>query len=206
MKAILRWLSKVLGSALCIILVIVFFPYLSRLAAKLLPDESGAAIKATIVLSSKLENSSRLETLKVEDDCALNYGIQASFLGEVANISLRYRYSASFGIDLSKVDMQIDGSSVIFYLPAPEVIHDSVVLQDIHEDDFWYPGFSKMDLQNLLEAEREARRNSYLAGDQYSQLLEASRAAFEATISTWLQEANTSLSFRCEMAAPVHTP
>ena len=105
MKAFMRWLSRIFGSAITIVLVIVLFPHLSRLAAKFMPDESGSAIKASAILSEKLEHSSRLETFRVSADGVLNYDIQAAFIGTVATINASYRYDASFGIDLQKVKM-----------------------------------------------------------------------------------------------------
>ena len=116
MKALLRWLAKIVGSAITIVLVVVIFPYVSQLAAKLMPDESGAAIKASAILASRLENSARLETMKVEEEGVLNYDIQAALLGSVANINVSYLYEASFGIDLSKVTMQASGNEIVFLL------------------------------------------------------------------------------------------
>ena len=41
MKAFLKWLGRVVGTALCLVLVIVMLPYASRWAAKLIPDFDG---------------------------------------------------------------------------------------------------------------------------------------------------------------------
>lgn len=190
MKAFLRWLAKAAGSALTIILVIIFFPFISKLAQSLMPDESGAAIKASAVLSSKLEKSARLETLKVEEEGILHYDIQAAFIGSVADMNVSYRYDASFGLDLSLVTMQINGNEIIFTLPLPELIQDSLTPQEIYRNDFWYPGFSDSDYEKVLEDERLARRSNYLKGENNSILWDASVEAFEKTISSWLSEAS----------------
>lgn len=195
MKAFFRWLGKVVGSALTVILVIVLFPYVSKIAARLLPDESGAAIKTSAILSSKLENSARLETLKVQEEGVLNYDIQAALLGSVANINVSYVYDASFGIDLSKVDMVPVGSVITFTLPAPELLQDSLTPKDVYRDDYWFPGFSDADYEKLLQTERAARRDNYLSGEQQVMLWNATVAAFEQTISAWLQSVNSNVTF-----------
>lgn len=201
MKAFFRWLGKILGSVLTIILVIVLFPYVSKLASRLLPDESGAAIKASAILSSKLENSARLETLKVEEDGVLNYDIQAVLIGSVANINVSYVYEASFGIDLNKVVMEPAGNVITFILPQVEVLQDSLTPQEVYRDDYWYPGFSDTDYEKLLQEERLARREAYLNGDQQELLWNATTSAFEQTISTWLRAVNANLNFQYEQAA-----
>ena len=188
MKRLLRWLAKILGSALTLILVIILFPYFSRLASTLMPDESGAAIKTSAILAARLENSARLETLKVSEDGVLYYEIEAAFLGPVASISSKYTYDASFGIDLTKINLQLDGKNLMLNLPAPELLQDALTPDEVMRDDFWYPGFSDQDYEKLFEDERLARRTHYLSGEQLEQLKAASIDAVEATIATWMKE------------------
>ncbi len=201
MKAFFRWLAKVVGSALTIILVIVLFPHVSKLAASLLPDESGAAIKASAILSSKLENSARLETMTVEEEGVLNYDIQAALIGSVANINVSYVYEASLGIDLSKVVMNPTGNVITFILPPFEVLQDSLTPQEVYRDDYWYPGFSDADYEKLLQEERLARRNVYLNGEQQEALWSATTQAFEQTISAWLRGLDNRLTFQYKQAS-----
>jgi len=204
MKVFLRWLGRTIGSALTIVLVIVFFPHLSRLAETLMPDESGAAIKASAILGEKLQHSSRLETLTVDAEGVMNYDIQAAFIGSVANINATYKYEASFGIDLKRVVLQREGNVITFLLPPPELIQDALTPSEVYRDDFWYPGFSDNDYEKLMESERLMCRNRYLGGDQSEVLWEATMEAFEQTIASWLQNSSTSLEFhyvRAEDAA-----
>lgn len=200
MKAFLRWLGKTVGSAVTIVLVFVIFPYVSKWAARLMPDESGAAIKASAIIASKIEESARLETLRVEEEGVLNYDIQAAFIGSVANINVRYAYSASFGVDLSQVEMQVSSSEITFLLPAPEVIQDSLTPLETYRDDFWYPGFSDADYAKLLEDERVTRREVYLTGENAAQLRETTLAVFEKTIAAWMKDVNANLVIHYEMA------
>lgn len=196
MKSFFRWLGKVIGSALTIILVIVLFPHISKLAARLMPDESGAAIKASAILAQRLESSARLETLKVQEEGVLNYDIQAALIGSVANINASYVYEASFGIDLSKVLLQPSGDQLVFILPEPELIQDNLTPKEVYRDDFWFPGFSDSDYEKLMENERVARRDIYLNGEKLEQLKAATIVAFESTIQVWLQDVDAALSFQ----------
>ena len=198
MKSFFRWLGKVIGSALTIILVIVLFPHISKLAARLMPDESGAAIKVSAILAQRLESSARLETLKVQEEGVLNYDIQAALIGSVANINASYVYEASFGIDLSKVLLQPSGDQLVFILPEPELIQDNLTPKEVYRDDFWFPGFSDSDYEKLMENERVSRRDIYLNGEKLEQLKAATIAAFESTIQVWLQDVDAALSFQYE--------
>ena len=200
MRAFFRWLAKIIGSALTVILVVILFPYVSRLAARLLPDESGAAIRASAVLATKLENSARLETLKVEEDGVLNYDIRAAFIGSVAQVNVSYKYEASFGIDLNEVTMQVSGNELVFTLPQPALIQDVLTPSEVYQDDFWYKGFTLEDYEKLLESERIARREEYLSGDASAQLWDATIEAFEKTIAAWLKDVNNSLTLTYRQA------
>lgn len=202
MKAFLRWLAKTVGGALTAILVIVLFPYVSRLASALLPDEGGAAIRASAVLSTKLENSARLETLKVEEDGVLHYDIRAAFIGSVAEVNVSYRYEASFGIDLREVTMQIVGDEIVFTLPQPTLIQDVLTPSEVYKDDFWYKGFSLEDYERLLESERLARREVYLTGESSEQLWDATVTAFENTVANWLKQVDARVKLTCLRAQP----
>ncbi len=198
MKAFLRWLARVIGSAVTILLVIVFLPYLSKFAAQWMPDESSAAIRTSTVLASRLENSARLETLKVEAEGVIIYDIKAAFIGTVASINVQYQYAASFGIDLQKVQMAVNGKDITFLLPPPELLQDSLTPTEVYKNDFWYSGFSEMDYENLLESERVARREEYLNGENAQQLWNSSVAAFQATIEQWMQDIGGDLNFYYE--------
>ncbi len=198
MKALLRWFAKVIGSALTLVLVFVMFPYLSQIASMLMPDEAGAAIKASVVIASKMEESARLETLRVEEEGVMNYDIQAALIGSVGNINVRYNYQAAFGIDLAKVEMVVTGDEITFRLPVPELIQDSLTPLETYRNDFWYPGFSDDDYNKLLAGERQGRRDVYLAGDKAEELCQASQSVFEKTIAAWMKDVKGSIILKFE--------
>lgn len=201
MKGIFRWFVKVVTSAIILVLVFTMLPYAVKIAAKLMPDESGAAIKASAVIAAKLENSARLETLRVEEEGVLNYGVKPAFLPTVAEITAKYKYEASFGVDLSKVTIQLAGNHMTFVLPPFELIQDSITPTEIYRDDYWYPWIKDEKYEKLFEDERVARRSSYLSGEKQSALWDATVEAFEKTIAPWMQELSGQLTFSC-MQAP----
>lgn len=197
MRRFSRWLIKLLTSSFTLVLVFVMLPHAVKLAAKLMPVESGAALKTSAVIAAKLENSARLETLRVEEEGVLDYTVKPAFLPAVAEITAKYRYEASFGVDLSKVTIQLNGNHLTFVLPSLELIQDSISPTEIYRDDYWYPWIKDEKYERLFEDERLARREVYLNGEKQAVLWEATVSAFEDTIFTWMQELNTHLSFTC---------
>ena len=200
MSGILRFFAKILSSVIAIALIIVLFPNLTKIAAKLMPDESGAAIKTSVVLSSNMKESARLETLSVEDNGALVYDINPAFVGTVASVNLTYTYTASFGIDLSKVEMRVDRNTITFVLPKPEVMQDCLTPNEINIDDFWYPPFNEKDYEVLMQKEQLACRERYLNGDMLETVWQSSQHAVEDTIAAWMKELNQKLVLRFERA------
>ena len=126
MKRFLKWLGKVVGTALSLVLVIIMLPYATKWIGKLLPDGSRNAITVSAVLSRQMEASSRLETAKIEDEGVISSSVDALFIGQVQNVVIQYRYEASMGIDLKKVKMQILGNVLTLELPPVEVLADSL--------------------------------------------------------------------------------
>ena len=207
MRRFSRWLIKLLTSSFTLVLVFVMLPHAVKLAAKLMPDESGAALKVSAVIAAKLENSARLETLRVEEEGVLDYSVKPAFLPAVAEITAKYRYEASFGVDLSKVTIQLTDNQLTFILPPAELIQDHLTPMEIYRDDYWYPWIKDEKYEKLFEDERLARREVYLNGEKQAVLWEATVSAFEDTIFTWMQELNTHLSFTCTQTSdPTITP
>ncbi len=200
MKSILRWAGKVLGTALCVVLVLCLLPYASRLAGRLLPDESGAAIKATAVLSTQLSRTARLETLHVEEEGVLNEDIQAAFIGTVASVNVRYTYTASFGVDLQQVRLRTEGDTVTFILPAVELISDSLTPVESYRNTSWLPSFDDNDYQRLLDEERLNCRERYLSGDHAEELWNATTAALEETAGQWLADLHGTVQLAFELS------
>lgn len=204
MKKFLHWLGRVIGTAVTLVLVIVLLPYVSKLASAFLPDLSGAAVNATVLLSHRMESSARLETAVIEDESVLNATTNAMFLGQVQSVNIQYVYRASIGIDLKKVQITLRGQTITLTLPPLEVLSDSITPIQVEKDDFWYP---------LTEERRQKLLNEELAQccqrclEEYLTSPEAwdsTVSAVESTVSGWLSAAapGVTVNIRPSEAAP----
>ncbi len=201
MKAILGWLARIVAGAITIVLVIVLLPHFSRLAAQLLPDVSGSAIKTSAVLASKLQNSARLETMTVCEEGVIDERITILGNTEIGSISVKYQYNASFGIDLQKVTMQVTGDTITFLMPEPELLQDSLTPLETYRDDFWVVNLDDNAVQKLINDERAARTNTYLMGENADALWQTTIRMFEETIGSWMKNAGNGVTLRYEKAA-----
>lgn len=189
MKKFLHWLGRVIGTAVTLVLVIVLLPYVSKLASAFLPDLSGAAVNATVLLSHRMESSARLETAVIEDESVLNATTNAMFLGQVQSVNIQYVYRASIGIDLKKVQITLRGQTITLTLPPLEVLSDSITPIQVEKDDFWYP-LTEERRQKLLDEElahcRQHCLEEYLTSPE---AWDSTVSAVESTVSGWLSAA-----------------
>ena len=200
MKGFLKWLKRVVATAVTVVLIIVLLPYASQLASAVLPDLSGAALNTSILLSHKMENSARLETSLIEDEGILNSTTNAMFIGQVQSVNIQYIYRASIGIDLSKVKMKVRGATITLTLPQPEILSDSITPQQVEKDDFWYP-LTESRRQKILNDElmlcRKRCLEEYITSDEAWQ---NTLSAMENTISGWLTASSSGVTVRYEQS------
>ena len=126
-KRILLLLTKVL----VIMLVILMLPFAVNIMNFVLPDINGEIIVLSRILKQKLESSQRLEVTKVDEEGILEAETNVIILGTVGTTEIKYRYTASIGIDMSKVIMTADSDRIIFSLPEPEIINDGIEALEI---------------------------------------------------------------------------
>ena len=195
MKKLLRYLARVAATALTIVLIVVLLPYASRWASSILPDFGGAALNTSILLSHQMQQSARLETATVEDEGVLNASTSAMFLGTVQNVSIQYVYRASLGIDLRKVEIKVEGSTVTLLLPEIEILSDSLTPVQTVKDDFWYP-LTEERRQKLLQDEldkcRERCLTEYAASDEAWQ---NTVSALSDTVSAWVSTGGVTIRY-----------
>ena len=195
MKKLLRYLARVAATALTIVLTVVLLPYASRWASSILPDLGGAALNTSILLSHQMQESARLETATVEDEGVLNASTNAMFLGTVQNVSIQYVYRASLGIDLRKVEIKVEGSTVTLLLPEIEILSDSLTPVQTVKDDFWYP-LTEERRQKLLQDEldkcRERCLTEYATSDEAWQ---NTVSALSDTVSAWVSTGGVSIRY-----------
>ncbi len=200
MKRIGKWLAGVLASALSLVLIIVLLPYASKLVTWLIPDDSAAALRASAVLSQKLEETAMLETMHISEEGVMQYEIKAAFIGAVASIDAAYTYEASFGINLKEVKIELNGDVLTLILPEPTLILDSLTPTHIQSDSTLYPYLDDNDVQQALEDQRLECRERYFSGDQAEVLRNATIAAMESTVSQWLEKASLYTSVQYKIA------
>ena len=103
-------------------------------------------------MKQKLESSSRLEVTTVEEEGVLEAKTRVVLLGTVGKTSIRYRYNASVGIDLRRVEVTEEEDAVVFLLPPWEILNDGITpaertplllsggyYEDAPESGCWYP-------------------------------------------------------------------
>ena len=195
MKKLLRYLARVVATALTIVLIAVLLPYASRWASSILPDLGGAALNTSILLSHQMQESARLETATVEDEGVLNASTSAMFLGTVQNVTIQYVYRASLGIDLRKVEIKVEGSTVTLLLPEIEILSDSLTPVQTVKDDFWYP-LTEERRQKLLQDEldkcRERCLTEYATSDEAWQ---NTVSALSDTVSAWVSTGGVTIRY-----------
>lgn len=203
MKGILKWLGGIAGTVMTFVLVAVLLPYAATLADYLLPDISGSHVKNAAILSQHMQESARLETLLVDGEGVISAEREAAFVGTVSSISVTYRYTGSYGIDLKHVQLRISGNQVVFILPQPELLTDSITMDEVYRDGILDGAvrFSDKELQELLEAEKQKFREQYLTGENAQALRDATVAAMDSTIAVWMSGTDSRLAYSYEWAA-----
>lgn len=203
MKLILKWLSGILAGALTMVTVIVLTPYAASLADTLLPDISGAHIRSAAILNQQMQDSARLEATIVTGEGVVSAEVNALTF-TVSTVNISYAYTGSYGIDLSKVQVSVQGNQLVFTLPQPEVLGDNISIREIYRDGILDGAVrpSDKDIQNMLDAEKETWRAQYLTGEYAEATREACIAAFERTVATWLSQTNSRLSCTYRWATP----
>ncbi|MBR2601797.1 MAG: DUF4230 domain-containing protein [Clostridia bacterium] len=157
----LRFLLRIVSTALIISLVLVFLPRLTRLVGRLWPDPARTE-RVSELLSHELKDSARLETLTVDDQGVLTATVQAALIGEVQRVTMDYDYHASVGVDLTKVRLSAEDGVLTLYLPPFEILSDSLTPTHVDRQDFWYPLTEKRRAQ-LIEEEKASRADAILA-------------------------------------------
>ena len=172
----LRFLLRIVSTALIISLVLVFLPRLTRLVGRLWPDPARTE-RVSALLSHELQESARMETLTVDDQGVLTATVQAALIGEVQRVTIDYDYHASVGVDLTKVRVSAEDGVLTLVLPPFEILSDSLTPTSVDRQDFWYPLTEKRRAQ-LIDEEKNSRAAAIL------EEVETSDAVWNGTVNT----------------------
>lgn len=188
MKTAFRKTGSVLFKAFLVIVIIFVIPYAHNFWKRIFPDTTSEIRTQSIVLMQKLEASSRLEVLTVEEDGETLFNTNVILLGTVGRTSIRYRYTASIGIDLSRVKIQTAQDKIIFILPDPEILNDGVEAMKINKQNLLSYAIDKK-TETMLQEIRMKCRNDYLTDpDHMSKAWDYTVQAFEKTVCEWLED------------------
>ena len=181
----LRFLIRIVSTALILALALALLPRMTRLAGSLWPDPARTR-RASELLRHELTQTARLETLAVDDEGILTSTVQAALIGEVQRVEIRYDYHASIGFDLEKVRVSAEGGTLTLLLPPLEILSDSLTPTRVDRQDFWYP-LTESRRKRLLEEERAARAEAVLAEARGSaSLRDETLQRLRRLVSTWL--------------------
>jgi len=181
-----KWFLSVISKALAVILVIVLLPFAGDLIKRFLPDITGEIRTQSAILEQKMEASQRLEVTKIDETGVLEAETSVIVFGTVGRTTIRYRYTASIGIDLSKVSMMTENDRILFILPEPEVLNDGIEALEINRKNLFSKAIDKS-VETLLAEQKQKCREQYLSETQHSEKTwEDTVRAFNETICKWL--------------------
>ena len=169
-----------------IIMVILLLPLARTLFRNLLPDATGEIKVQSVVLAQKLESSKRLEVTTIDEEGILEATTNVVIFGTVGSTTIRYRYTASVGIDLSKVIMTTDSDRIIFSLPDPEVLNDGIEALEIKKNNLFSRAIEKS-VETLLNEQKTKCRNLYVTKQHSDRMWDDIVKSFEETICQWLE-------------------
>ena len=182
---ILRFPLRILSTALILALTVVMLPHLTRLAGRLWPDPARTE-RVSQILRHELSQSTRLETLTVDDQGVLTASVKAALIGEVQRVTIDYNYHASIGVDLENAEVSTEDSVITLILPPFEILSDSLTPTRIDRQDFWYPLTEKR-RSALLEEERVKRAQAALEEVRSSEkVLRETADRLQRMVQSWI--------------------
>ena len=187
MKKTGKWALSVISKVLVVILVILFLPYAKDLWRLIRPDVTGEIKTQSRIIEQKLESSQRLEVTTVDEEGVLESETNVIIFGTVGTTTIRYRYTASIGIDLSKVIMIAESDRILFSLPDPEFINDGIEALEINRRNLFSKAIEKS-VETLLSEQRLKCREQYLTDQAHSDRIRLdAEKAFTETVCQWLE-------------------
>ena len=186
MKKTGKWAFSVFTKAIVIILVILLLPYAKELYHLIVPNITGEILTQSRIIEQKLESSQRLEVTKVEEEGMIESKTNVIIFGTVGTTTIKYRYTASIGIDLKNVIMTPDVDRIVFLLPEADVLNDGIEAIEINRHDLFSKAIDKS-IETLLAEQREKCRKKFISEKEHSEKIrDDAIRAFNETICKWL--------------------
>lgn len=183
---------SLVSRTLVIILVILLLPYARELYRAIIPGVTGEIKAQSRIIEQKLESSQRLEVTRIDEESILEAKTSVIILGTVGSTTIRYRYTASVGINLRDVMMTVDSDRIIFSLPQAEILNDGIEALEINKRNLFSKAIDKS-VETLLAEQRLKCREQYITDEQHSlKIQEDTVKAFKETVCQWLEDAGES--------------
>lgn len=188
MKRAGKWILSLISKAIVIALVIMIVLFASDPLRDLIRNVKGEIDIQSSILKQKMESSKRLEVTTVDEEGTLEASTSVIIFGKVGSTVIRYRYTASLGIDLNKVIMDTDSDRIVFIMPDPEVLNDGIEALEINQHNFFSKAIEKS-VEEILNEQRIKCREQYLKESEYTERnWEDTVKAFRETICSWLDQ------------------
>ena len=122
----------------------------------------------------------------VEEEGMIESNTNVIIFGTVGTTTIKYRYTASIGIDLKNVIMTPDGDRIVFLLPEADVLNDGIEAIEINRHDLFSKAIDKS-VETLLAEQREKCRQKFIIEKEHSDKIRNDAIqAFNETICRWL--------------------
>lgn len=186
MKKTGKWAFSVFTKAIVIILVIILLPYAKDLYRLIIPNVTGEILTQSKIIEQKLESSQRLEVTTVKEEGVIESKTNVIIFGTVGTTTIKYRYTASIGIDLKNVIMTPEADRIVFILPEADVLNDGIEAIEINRHNLFSKAIEKS-IETLLSEQREKCREEYISDKEYSaKIRDDAILAFNETVCKWL--------------------
>ena len=174
------------ASVIALVIMIVLFA--ADPLRDLIRNVKGEIEIQSSILKQKMESSKRLEMTTIDEEGTVEATTSVIIFGTVGSTVIRYRYTASMGIDLSKVIMDTESDRIVFVMPEPEILNDGIEALEINKNNFFSRAIEKS-VEEILNEQRIKCREQYLKENEYTERnWEDTVRAFRDTICSWLDQ------------------
>ena len=188
MKRAGKWMLSLLSKAIVTALVIMIVMVAAGPLRDLIRNVKGEIRVQSSILKQKMESSKRLEVTTIDEEGTLEAKTSVIIFGTVGSTVIRYRYTASLGIDLSKVIMDSDSDRIVFILPEPEVLNDGIEALEINKHNLFSKAIEKS-VEEILNEQRIKCREQYMREKEYiHRSWDDTVKAFTDTVCSWLEQ------------------
>lgn len=195
MKRLFKWLARVVGLALALMLAFSLWPYFRSAVTSLIGKMDYS--QAAQTLTHEMREVGKLTAVEYKDTGVMDAKTDALLLGTIQKVTVPYQYEISLGIDLSLVQIESVQDGLNVYLPDVELISDKLtVTGDAQIEDFWHL-MTENRYQAMLDSQALSLREGYINNkDTMDRAYDSAQKALEKFFSGWIKDSGIRYSFR----------